>query len=239
MSHSAPLALAIEAASGHRFGRPELADLALTHASTTGRTPRGRLRRDALDNQRLEFLGDRVLALAMARLLMERYPDSSEGALTKRLVVLVAATTLTEVAAELDLARWLRIGDAGAARTAPASGRMLADACEALIGAIFEDGGLDAATAFVRRFWWRRVEAMAEPPRDPKMALQEWALERGLALPAYQVLATGGPPHAPVFEVRALVEGHGAAEAAGSSKRRAEQQAAGLLLGKLEAGRHG
>jgi ribonuclease-3 len=210
---------------------------ALTHASTAGRA-RARPRAPAArDNQRLEFLGDRVLALVIASLLMDRYPQASEGALTKRLTVLVSAATLAVVAREIGLERWLRTVDSGTSDAVGPSDRMLADGCEALIGAVFQDGGLEAATEIVRRHWAARIETMAEPPRDPKMTLQEWALARALPLPAYEVTTVGGPAHAPAFTVRVAIPDHGAAEGRGTSKRRAEQAAATALLAAVEIDR--
>jgi ribonuclease III len=215
--------------TGHQFAAPELLELALTHASSRG----GKAAGLPADNQRLEFLGDRVLGLAIAEILLESYPESTEGDLTNRSQVLVSTTTLADIARELDLAAWIR-ADAGPGRRAPAfSTKMLADACEAIIGAIFMDGGLSAARSFIERYWRARIEAMAEPPRDPKMVLQEWALERALPLPTYTVTATRGPSHAPVFCVRAVVEGHAPVEAEGSSKRRAEQVAADSLMAQI------
>jgi ribonuclease-3 len=221
----------VEALLGHRFSDPGLLRLALTHASSLGRKPpRGRPSQRERNNQRLEFLGDRVLGLVMAELLLDRYPAASEGEITSRSQVLVSTATLAEVARELGLGRWLRTDDTLGGRAGGLTPKVLADACEALIGALYQDGGLEPAARFIRRHWSERIEAMAEPPRDPKMALQEWALERGLPLPCYTTISSEGPPHAPRFRVGVTVEGCPTAEAEGSSKRRAEQAAAGRLL---------
>jgi ribonuclease-3 len=169
----------------------------------------------------------------VARLLLERYPDAAEGPLTSRSQVLVSRPTLAAVAVELDLPRHLRTDEGMAQAPGELSAKVQADACEALIGAIFADGGLAAAEAFIARFWAERIAGMASPPRDPKMALQEWALERALPLPRYTVLASAGPPHAPSFRIEAAVEGQPSVAAEGSSKRRAEQAAAALLLARI------
>jgi ribonuclease III len=199
---------------------------ALTHPGSSER----RSGASAVNNQRLEFLGDRVLGLVIAQLLLERYPRAEEGPLTSRSQVLVSTTVLAEIALELDLDRWLAGPETGPGRRSAPSRKMRADICEALIGAMFADGGLAPAAEFIRRLWSGRIEAMTEPPRDPKMALQEWALERGLPLPDYTVEATEGPPHAPVFKVRVTVARLGTAVGEGGSKRRAEQTAARRLL---------
>jgi ribonuclease-3 len=222
-----PAASALEAGLGYRFADPGLLGEALTHASSTG--SRGAARRRVVSNQRLEFLGDRVLALVVAEMLIERYPKEPEGHLSKRFTVLVSGETLTAIADELGLDGALKVaGERGS--VGPPSRRMKADACEALIGALYLDGGLNVAGAFVRRRWADRVAAMATPPHDPKMALQEWAQGRGLPLPVYSVAATEGPAHAPVFRVAAAIEGFPPASAEARSKRAAEQEAARRLL---------
>ncbi|MDX6748218.1 ribonuclease III [Geminicoccaceae bacterium 1502E] len=225
---------------GYRFSDRDLFQEALTHASTTGsRRARGRGRSgrvagsSALNNERLEFLGDRVLALIVATMLIEHYPGEPEGALSKRLAVLVSGETLAGLADELGLARWLKVAAGERQAAEPPSRNMLADACEALIGAVYLDGGLAAAEDMVRRHWTGRVRAMAAPPRDPKMTLQEWVQARGLPLPRYEVLGTDGPAHAPLFKVSVEITGHAAVEAEGASKRAAEQSAARSLLTRL------
>ncbi len=223
----------LERRLGWRFRNPVLLEEALTHRSMTGR---GRSRRRS--NERLEFLGDRVLGLVIADLLIRRYPDEGEGALSRRHAGLVRRECLAEIAGELQLAPWLRLSrgeEESGGRTNPA---ILANGLEAVIGAIYLDGGPDAAAEFVRAHWRPRLEAMAAPPRDAKTALQEWAQGRGLPLPAYRVTATSGPAHAPRFEIEVSLPGWPPARAAASSKRAAEQAAADQLLamvtGELE-----
>lgn len=216
----------------YSFSDKDLLRAALTHASSIGMKRRGRGPAPS-SNQRLEFLGDRVLALVIAEMLLKAYPEAAEGDLTSRSQVLVSTVTLAEIADELKLDRWL-VTDSSVSRNAgQRSPKMQADVCEAVIGAIFADGGLAPARDFIARFWQARVKAMNRPPRDPKMALQEWALQRGLPLPAYATLQAEGPAHAPMFSIEVSVAGGASAQAEGSSKRRAEQAAAARLLTAL------
>jgi ribonuclease-3 len=225
-----PELAAVEHRIGHRFTRKELLREALTHSSATG--PGRRVRRS---NERLEFLGDRVLGLVVAELLFTLFPDEGEGALSQRHAGLVRRETLAEIGAALGIGEWLilaRSEEEGGGRSNPA---ILADALEAVIGAIYVDGGLSAAATFIHANWERRVSDMAGPPRDPKTALQEWTQSRGLGLPEYRITATSGPAHAPTFEVAVSLADGGSATATGSSKRAAEQAAAEQLLARLNA----
>jgi ribonuclease-3 len=226
----------LEELLAYRFKDQSLLHAALKHGSAAGRHRAGGGRAGVSQHQRLEFLGDRVLGLVIARLLLEAYPGSAEGALTNRSQVLVSTGALAEIAAEFGLSEFLEL-DAGA-RAQQISRKMAADACEALIGALFLDGGLVQASAFIERFWAKRIAGMATPPRDPKMALQEWALMRGQPLPIYEIVTSEGPPHAPVFRVQVTVEGHLPVAGQGSTKRRAEQAAARTLLERI-GDRHG
>jgi ribonuclease-3 len=223
-----PELAAIERALGHRFTKKTLLLEALTHSSATG--PGRRVRRT---NERLEFLGDRVVGLAVAELLIRRYPHDPEGALSPRLSVLVSEPTLADVARKLGLGSWLEVAkgeETAGGRQRPA---ILADALEALIGAVYLDAGWEVAAALVRRCIEPRLETMALPPRDAKTTLQEWTQSRGLGLPDYRVTGTSGPAHAPTFEVAVSLAGHGCATATGGSKRAAEQAAAEQLLACL------
>ena len=223
---------ALEAAVGHSFARPELVAEALTHRSALDRQP-------ALKatfphgNERLEFLGDRVLSLAMADLLLRRFPDEREGDLARRHGALVRAGTLVEVAEAVGLAVYIRLGESerlsGAVKPT-----ILADALEALLGAIYFDGGYEVAARCVERLWADRVSSDSAAPRDPKTALQEWAQARRLPLPAYREADREGPPHAPLFVVEVTVKGHATARGRGGSKREAERLAALELLARLE-----
>ncbi len=214
---------------GHRFARPELLEEALTHPSVAGRAGGTRL-----SYERLEFLGDRVLGLAIAEMLIHRFPDEPEGALARRLAALVRRDSLVRVAEDIDLGRHMILSkseeDAGG-RGNPA---ILADACEAVIGALYCDAGLEVARAFIQRHWSRLMEEALTPPKDAKTALQEWAQARGRPLPVYETVAMHGPPHEPQFEVLVKVEGEAPETARGASKRAAEQAAAAALLNRVK-----
>jgi ribonuclease-3 len=223
---------------GYFFARPELLKEALTHPSALASEPvRGRRGRRPSHRgyERLEFLGDRVLGLVIADLLWRRFASEPEGHLTRRLTHLVRGEALARVAETIGLGDHLLLSRAEQAAGAAANPGILADVCEALIAAIYLDGGFEAASGFVRRFWQPLIDEMEGPPRDPKTALQEWAQARGLALPSYQLVGTTGPDHALRFTVAAKVAGRDSVTATASSKRIAEARAAELLLEGLEA----
>lgn len=224
----------LEQRIGHVFARPTLLTEALTHPSALA-PPRGKGRRRTArrDYERLEFLGDRVLGLVIADLLWHRFEAEPEGPMTRRLAALVRKDTVARVALEIGLDRHLVLSPADAAAGAARNPGILADACEAVIAAIYLDGGLAAAAAFVGRWWKRLIDEMAAPPRDAKTRLQEWAQARGLGLPAYRVVATEGPDHAPRFTVAASVAQSPEVSATASSKRAAETEAAAALLEQL------
>jgi ribonuclease-3 len=219
---------------GYEFARRELLQEALTHPSALVAERRGRSRKlVGRGYERLEFLGDRVLGLVVADLLWRRFEDEPEGDLTRRHTHLVRREALARVAKAIELGPHLVLSRAEAAAGAAGNPGILADACEALIAAIFVDGGFAAASSFIRRFWEPLIDEMEEPPRDPKTALQEWAQARGLALPAYELVSTSGPDHSPLFTVAASVAGGDRATATASSKRAAEARAAASLLDQL------
>lgn len=222
---------------GHEFARRELLVEALTHPSAlVSERRRSRRPKPAKRSyERLEFLGDRVLGLVVAELLWRGFEGEPEGHLTRRHTQLVRRETLARVAEAINLGRYLILSRAEMATGAAGNPGILADVCEALIAAIYLDGGFEAASAFVRRFWGPLIEEMEEPPRDPKTTLQEWAQARGLALPVYELVATSGPDHAPLFTVAASVAGGNRATATASSKRIAEARAAAMLLDRLAA----
>ena len=222
---------------GYEFLRRELFEEALTHPSALPAQRRGRRRLTPIrrGNERLEFLGDRVLGLVVADCLWRRFEGESEGDLARRHTHLVRREALARVADGIGLGRYLLLSRSEAATGGAANPGILADACEALIAAIYLDGGFEAASAFVRRFWGPLIEEMADPPRDPKTALQEWAQARGLTLPIYELVATKGPDHAPLFTVMASVTGIDPATATASSKRLAETRAAAILFARLAA----
>jgi ribonuclease III len=219
---------ALEAQLEHRFRDAALLDVALTHSSLA--TGRGQ-RRFGFD--RMEFLGDRVLALVVAELLVEAFPEENEGDLGRRFAALVSAPSLAEIADELDLARHLRVAPSEMQADGQRSRSVLADAFEAVLGALFRDGGYAAAERFLRRVFVPRILARQAPPRDPKTTLQELAQGRGASLPVYRVLASGGPAHEPHFTIEVEAMGR-RASGEGSSKRLAERAAAQALLDALE-----
>jgi ribonuclease-3 len=228
-----------EAILGHVFQHPALLREALTHRSALqgqgrGRAGRSPMGQDHASNERLEFIGDRVLGLAMAEWLAERFPREQEGALGRRLAYLVSQPVLAAVAEKVGLAAELSVSPGEARAGVAKRATVLADALEAALGALYLDGGLDVARAFIRRAWGEVMEGQAEPPKDAKTSLQEWAQKRGLELPAYAVTDRSGPPHAPSFTVTVSVGDLDASGTAGS-KRAAEQHAAEALLQRLSS----
>ena len=219
---------ALAARIGHRFARPELLRQALTHRSAADP------RRGQLDsNERLEFIGDRVLGLLMADWLIERFPEEREGALMRSFSVLVAWDTLAAVAETLDLGSALVVppGENKAGLTARRN--VLADALEALLGALYLDGGLDAARPFLRRAFAPLMEADQRPRAPAKSRLQEWLQGRGLGLPGYRIVSASGPAHQPFFVVAVSAAGR-EAEGVGDTRRAAEQAAAEAWLVEVE-----
>lgn len=213
---------ALEITLGHRFERRDLLVEALTHASAAGRFE--------ADNQRLEFLGDRVLGLVVAEALIERFPAETEGRLAPRLNALVRRETCAEVAAALGLGEHLRMARSEAMTGGRKKTALLADATEAVIAAVYLDGGLPAAKAAILRLWADRFDTQAEAPIDAKTALQEWAQGKGLPLPVYALIDRKGPDHAPHFIIEARLEDGRARRGEGAAKRGAEQAAAAALL---------
>jgi len=217
---------AFAARIGHSFSRPELLIEALTHSSMS--SPAGS------DNQRLEFLGDRVLALAVADALCSVDRDADEGRLAPRLNALVRKETCAEIARQTNLGAVLKLGRSEVMSGGRRKETVLADAMEAVIAAIYLDAGYDTAKEAVLRLWGDRIRYVKSDERDAKTALQEWVQAKGQTPPAYSVIGREGPDHAPRFTVEArLADGRTAAASAGA-KRQAEQEAAHMLLAELE-----
>ena len=214
-----------EAILGHSFVRPELLREALTHRSVTGR-------RGGFSNERLEFIGDRVLGLLIAEWLGERFPQEQEGELGRRLAHLVSQPVLAEIAEAIGLATAISVSPGEARTGIKRRATVLSDALEATIGALYLDSGLGPARNFVRGAWDHAMVTLAAPPKDPKTALQEWFQQRGEELPRYVVASREGPPHAPQFVITVSAAGKTGTGAAGA-KRAAEQAAALDLLGQL------
>lgn len=230
---------------GHVFADPDLLEEALTHPSAA--TP------SRAHNQRLEFLGDRVLGLVIAEALSRRHPGESEGALAPRLNELVRKETCAEIAREIGLDRWLKLGKSESRTGGRRKTAILGDAMEAVIAAVYLDASrtgdeLEAARRLILRFWGERIETQgADAPQDAKTRLQEWAQGRGLRPPRYALTAREGPDHAPLFTVTVKIEApddesakeglreRGEASAKARSKRVAEQEAAAILLERIDA----
>lgn len=209
----------VREALGHEPNDLALFERALTHSSAT---------RDSYE--RLEFLGDRVVGLIMARWLYERFPNEPEGKLSRRYNELVARPTCGEIGRELGLPALIRLGKQAREDGANRSDNVVGDVVEALIGALLLDGGLNAADKFVRRAWAGYVESQGRAPTHPKSALQELAAAKNLAAPEYELERKSGAHHAPRFTVRVSVKGLGEATGEGLSKQEAETAAAAALL---------
>jgi ribonuclease-3 len=215
---------------GHRFADPKLLVEAVTHPSAA--KLRGTARRGY---ERLEFLGDRVLSLIVADLLWRRFPEASEGELTRRHTQLVKQATLATVATKMNLGRYLAASPGEAATGLHENASVLADLCEAVIAALYLDGGLAVACGVVERWWGAQLADVPAPPLDPKTALQEWAQAQGLKLPVYRTLKSEGPAHRRSFTVSVSVQGLPDAAASGPSKRTAETAAAAATLANIAA----
>lgn len=206
------------------FRDESLLKLALSHPSLGKNT----------SNQRLEFLGDAVLGLVIAELLYALFPNEQEGELARRHAALVRGETLAEVAEYMGLGEALHLSNSEASTGGRSSSSNLEDALEALIGAIYLDGGIESAKHFILSHWETRARAVTTPPKDAKTALQEWAQARGIPVPVYHVVKQTGPAHAPDFTVEVTVTGYPSQQATAASKRTAEQLSAGKLLAILE-----
>ena len=211
---------------GYRFRGGALLDRALTHSSAfDGKEPPGEG-----TYERLEFLGDRVLSLVIAELLFAAFPKASEGELHRRHASLVRKEICAEVATAIGLGAAIRLGGGEAQSGGRSKAAILGDVCEALIGALYLDGGLAPARAFIESHWRDRMFQGRAPLRDAKTTLQEWAQGRGLSAPIYAIAERSGPHHAPRFVVTVSTEATAPAQGEGRSKREAEQNAAAALL---------
>lgn len=207
----------------YKFKNTTLLKQALTHPSAL---PSGH----GVDFERLEFLGDRVLGLVVAKWLYEEFPHENEGDLARRLAGLVRKETLVDIAKIIDLGQFMKMKR----EKSPAQNKrletVLADGCEALIGALYLDGGFDAPHAFIHQYWDDLFKKTPEPPRDSKSILQEWIQGKGKSHPEYVVLSSSGPAHSPHFVVEVQITGMNPVSGEGSSKREAEKVAAQNML---------
>ncbi|MBZ6076907.1 ribonuclease III [Microvirga sp. WGZ8] len=222
MTRRTPQPEKLQETLGYRFARPELLVEALTHVSAPGASGQS--------YQRLEFLGDRVLGLIVAEMLYQAFPGSPEGELSRRLAELVRRESCAEVAIAWDVGPYMKLGAGEAQSGERRNHTILADVCEAIIGAVFLDGGYEAAKVLVAQAFKELLHAPRRPLRDPKSALQEWAQGKGFPPPTYAVVEQTGPDHAPKFRVSVKVKDHNSDFGLGASKRAAEQEAARSLL---------
>ena len=216
-------ASALEKTIGYKFKDSDQLGRSLTHISATGGNRNN-------SYQRLEFLGDHVLGLIISDMLFRAFPKADEGELSRRLADLVRREACADVARAINLGEALRLGSSennAGGRTRVA---ILADVCEALVGAVFIDGGYEAAVKLVELLWGERMRTPVRPLRDPKTILQEWAQARGLPTPPYREVARTGPQHNPMFRVAVVLPGKESVEGIDRSKRGAEQAAAAALL---------
>lgn len=219
---------AFEGRIGHRFAEPELLLRAVTHSSMSSPTRE--------DNQRLEFLGDRVLGLVMSEALLARDKSATEGQLAPRFNALVRKEACADVAKDIDLGAVLKLGRSEMMSGGRRKQALLGDAMEAVIAAVYLDAGFEAARTMVLRLWGSRIEDVKADARDAKTSLQEWAQARGQKPPKYVETARSGPDHAPVFTIRVELENGESKDATAGSKRQAEQAAAKALLARLGQG---
>lgn len=206
----------LEKEFGHVFRNKHYARAALTHASSG----------NGVNYERLEFLGDRVLGLVIAKFLYDTFPDEAEGDLAKRLAALVRGELLGEIAETIGLGSYIVFSGAEAHAGGAKNANILSDVLEALIGALYLDSGYEKCRKLIERLWADHFFEMKTPPQHPKTALQEWAQGAGLPLPSYKIIKQHGPDHAPVFEIELSVKGYRPVTAQGNSRQEAEKQAA-------------
>lgn len=217
----------LEREIGYVFRDRSLLDHALTHSSTG----------PDVNNERLEFLGDRVLGLAISEILYEKFPREREGDLARRLAALVQGEFLAKMAKKIQLGKYLNISQAEKAAGGDKKTTILADALEALIGAVYldckdQDDARDVCRKLIETLWGEDFFAVQSPPQHPKTALQEWAQAQGLPLPQYDIVSQSGPDHAPLFKVAVMIEGYEAVTAENNSRQAAEKEAASMFLSK-------
>lgn len=217
--------IALQERLGYQFSQPDLLRQSVTHSSMSGP--------NRIDNQRLEFLGDRVLGLVMSEALLEQDKSATEGVLAPRFNALVRKETCADVARQIDLGAALKLGRSEQMSGGRRKLALLGDAMEAVIAAVYLDGGFDAARALILRLWGKRIETVESDAKDAKTSLQEWAQARGLEPPKYVQLSRSGPDHAPVFNIAARLATGETSTASAGSKRQAEQAAAKALLDQI------
>jgi ribonuclease-3 len=225
---------ALQKTLGHRFKNEQYLRTALTHASAI--PDRGNL--DPAHHhyyyEQLEFLGDRVLSLVVAHLIYDIFPGESEGDWAKRHAEAVRETTLARISAKLELGGEMFLSTSEQRSGGRKKKAMLADVLEAVIAALYLDGGYNVARKFIEREWRDSVAGAPRPPEDPKTRLQEWSQGRGQGLPVYELVSRSGPDHAPEFMVSVTIDGFDTVTVSGESKRKAEKKAAELMMRQIE-----
>ena len=216
----------LEERLGHVFNRPNGLRQALVHVSSTNN--------HIESNERLEFLGDRILGLVIAEMLFQQFAEEEEGDLAYRFTALTRRETLVRVARKIELGQYIELSNGERETGGADKDRVLANTCEAVIAALYLDGGYTAATNFIKHYWAPFLKEEPKPPKDPKTTLQEWAQAANKSLPVYSVTNRLGPDHAPWFTVEVEISGELSRRGHGANKRAAEQAAAGALLAYLE-----
>ncbi len=220
---------------GYKFKDIKLLKIAITHASAIIKQAQ-KQEQHCYYYEQLEFLGDRVLGLVVAHMIYDLFPSETEGDWAKRHTAAVREETLAKIAENFELGNYLILSSGEQRSGGRHKKTLLADAMEAVIAAIYLDGGFEEVKIFVKNNWENIIKSETMPPEDPKTKLQEWLQAQGRALPKYEIISRKGPDHAPIFEIALSVDGVGSVTVSGSSKRRAEKKAAKLLLDKIESG---
>ena len=216
----------LEERIGHVFNRPNWLRQALAHVSSTNI--------HIESNERLEFLGDRVLGLVIAEMLFEQFAEEEEGDLAYRFTALARRETLARVARKIELGQYIELSNGERETGGAEKDSVLANTCEAVIAALYLDGGHATAAKFIKHYWAPFLKEEQKPPKDPKTTLQEWAQAADRSLPIYSVTNRLGPDHAPWFTVEVEISGELTRRGQGANKQAAEQAAADALLAYLE-----
>jgi len=214
----------LEEIIGYKFKDRHYCERALTHSSTG----------DEFNYQRLEFLGDRVVGLVMAEALFRRFKDENEGGLAKRHTALVQGTTLAIIGQAHGLNDFIQFSKAEKIAGGHSNENIISDIVESLLGAIYIDGGYDAAKEVVLKLWGNNIETLIKAPQDPKTELQEWVQARALPLPQYEIIDKKGPDHAPLFTIQVSVQGYAPIKDEGASRRQTEKTVARKMLKSLK-----
>jgi len=213
---------ALEKLLSHSFNDPKLLLMALTHSSTGAH----------YNYERLEFLGDRVLGLAVSETLYKKFPNEPEGHLAKRLAALVQGTFLAQISREMGLGAYIQFSESEAAAGGAENDNILADVFESVIGALYLDSDYETCRALIQKLWGEHFETMKKPPQHPKTRLQEWAQSNSLPLPQYKIANQSGPDHAPIFEIALSIEGYETVSVSGPSRQETEKRAAAAFIEK-------